>query len=363
MSILTFIIILLLVILVHEFGHFIVAKKAGVRVDEFGFGFPPKLFGKRFGETEYTFNLLPIGGFVRIFGENPADPEIEGPDKDRSFVSKPKWAQAAVLVAGVVMNFVLAWVMFMAVFAIGAPFSTSGEVPAGGEIKNVELKVTYVEPESPADSKGLLPGDTIASISSTDASVTDPTLAEVQEFVSGHPDEAIEVSYQRGSQAIEIVDITPILNDDLGRPVIGIAMDTVGILELPIHRAVIEGTKYTFVSTGNIAVQLFHFFKGIFTREVDFGQVAGPVGLAKIVDAAAQQGIVPILILIAVISINLGIINLLPIPALDGGRLLFLLIEVIQRKPIKPTVAQTVNSIGFILLVLLMVVVTYFDIF
>ncbi|MEI8175073.1 MAG: site-2 protease family protein, partial [bacterium] len=112
MSIIIFIIILLVLVLVHEFGHFFTAKKFGIRVDEFGFGFPPKIFGKKFGETEYSLNLLPIGGFVKIFGENPDDENTNGPDASRSFVHKPKWQQAIVLFAGVFMNFLLAWILF-----------------------------------------------------------------------------------------------------------------------------------------------------------------------------------------------------------------------------------------------------------
>ena len=125
MSIIIFLIILLVLVLVHEAGHFFLAKRFGIRVDEFGFGFPPKLFGKKWGETEYTLNLLPLGGFVKIFGETPDDENINGPDSARSFVNKAKWKQAVVLVAGIAMNFLLAWVLFSFGFMSGLPTSAS----------------------------------------------------------------------------------------------------------------------------------------------------------------------------------------------------------------------------------------------
>ena len=140
MNILIFLIILLVLVLVHEFGHFFTAKRFGIRVDEFGFGFPPKLFGIKKGETEYTFNLLPLGGFVKIFGENPNEENTNGPDADRSFINKPKWKQAVVLFAGVLMNFLLAWVLFSFGFMSGLPTSVGSGV-GNGELTDVNLVV------------------------------------------------------------------------------------------------------------------------------------------------------------------------------------------------------------------------------
>ena len=146
--------ILLVLVLVHEFGHFFTAKKFGIRVDEFGFGFPPKLFGVKKGETEYTFNLLPIGGFVKIFGENPDDENTNGPDKERSFVNKPAWQQAIVLFAGVFMNFMLAWVLFSIGFMSGLPTSVGNE-PNGYSLSNINLTIVSVLEKSPAEMAGL----------------------------------------------------------------------------------------------------------------------------------------------------------------------------------------------------------------
>src|SRR3989344_5009647 len=167
MSILIFFIILLVLIIVHEFGHFFSAKRFGVRVDEFGFGFPPKLFSKKYGETEYSFNALPIGGFVKIFGENPEPEQARygaGPDKEdfsRAFFNKPRWQQAIVLFAGVLTNFLLGWLLFSVAFMSGLPMSAGGEVE---NLRDVNLTVVSVIKDSPAARAGLAPGDRIISI-------------------------------------------------------------------------------------------------------------------------------------------------------------------------------------------------------
>ena len=165
MPILIFIIILLVLVLVHEAGHFFVAKKFGIRVDEFGFGFPPKLFGKKYGETEYTLNALPLGGFVKIFGENPDEENTNGPDAKRSFVNKPKWQQALVLFAGIFANFLLAWLLLSFGFMSGLPTSVGSE-PKGYALEDVHLVVVSVSKDFPAEVAGLKSGDKINSLMS-----------------------------------------------------------------------------------------------------------------------------------------------------------------------------------------------------
>ncbi|MCK5027708.1 MAG: site-2 protease family protein [Candidatus Pacebacteria bacterium] len=363
MSIITFIIVLLVIVLVHEFGHFIVAKRSGIRVDEFGFGFPPKIFGKKFGETLYSINLFPIGGFVRIFGETPNEESISGPDAKRSLFNKSKWTQAAVLGAGVIFNFLLAWVLFIGIFLMGAPYSVTDNIPKGGVIEDPRLTVTYVLPDSPADRAGIKPGDKIVWVRSEENDVlSEPTDVEVQQFVSEYPYDMITIAYKRGNTQLDTIEVKPEHSERLGRPAIGITMDNVGRLRLPAHRAVLEGTKTTGVMTVAVTIGLFDFFRGIMTGGADFEAVAGPIGIVGVVGDAAQLGIVSVMILTAVISINLGLINLFPFPALDGGRLLFLGIEAVRKKSIKPQVANTVNSIGFFLLLLLMAIITYYDI-
>src|SRR3990167_1683038 len=195
MSIIIFIIILLVLVLVHEFGHFFTAKKFGIRVDEFGFGFPPKLFGKKYGETEYTVNLLPIGGFVKIFGEDP-----NGPDRERSFVHKAKWKQAIVLVAGVAANFLLAWLLFSFGFMSGLPASVGSEI-GGTKLNDVNLVVLSVLPDSPAETAGLKAGDKIVDIRNGDNSTTYISPATVKSFILSSEGKEIDIGYLRGKSA------------------------------------------------------------------------------------------------------------------------------------------------------------------
>ena len=259
MTILVFIIVLVVLIVVHEFGHFVVAKWAGMRVDEFGLGYPPRLFGYKKGETLYSLNAIPFGGFVKIHGEDG----LMGGERDvRAFSAKPRHIQAVVLVAGIAMNLILALVIF------------TGLLMAPHRVSDHEIAAA-----------------------------------------------------------------------------------------LPLASALIKGVEVTWHVTSATAVALAHFFAGVLTFSADLSQVTGPVGIAGAVGAAAQSGWQSLLSLTALISINLALINLIPVPALDGGRLLFVIIESIIRRPIKPVVAQTVNVVGFALLILLMVVVTFNDIY
>ena len=228
MSIVIFIIILLVLVLVHEFGHFFTAKRFGIRVDEFGFGFPPKLFGKKFGETEYTLNLLPLGGFVRIYGESPDDENMNGPDAARSFVNKAKWKQALVLFAGIFANFLLAWFLLSVCFMSGLPTSTDSAI-AGSKLSDVHVVVVSVVPKSPAEKAGLKTGDKILEITSGKNSTTYISSETVQSFVLNSAGEEIDIGYTRGQNSqINTAKIIPVENMTDNKFEIGIAMDTIG---------------------------------------------------------------------------------------------------------------------------------------
>jgi len=360
MSILLFIIILAVLILAHEFGHFIIAKRSGIRVDEFGIGFPPKIFGKKIGETEYSLNLLPIGGFVKIFGETPDEESSNGPDAKRSFINKPKYIQAAVLFAGVFFNVLLAWFLISAGFMIGLPTPVDA-TPEGRPLQNINLVITEILPDSPAQNSGLQVGDKILSLKAGENGIILPSPEATQEFIATRTGEDITVAIQRGKQSAEDFIIRPI-EGIIERPAIGIAMDEIGILKLPFYLAFWEGAKLTIMLTEATFFGLTGFLGDIFTGNADLSAVAGPVGIVGIVGDASGFGFIYLLSLTALISINLAIINLIPFPALDGGRLLFLLIETIKGSPIKPSIANATNAIGFALLILLMVVITYSDI-
>lgn len=359
MSILIFIVILLVLVVSHEFGHFIVAKKSGIRVDEFSFGFPPKLFGKKIGETSYNLNALPFGGYVKIFGENGDDGDISEDDKKRSFVHKPRYIQALVLVAGVVMNFLVAWLLLSVGFMSGLPSSAS-VAPTGSNVSNQYLTVTSILKDSPAEKSGMKIGDKLISFDSGTDMTETPSAESVKYFVSKHVDQDVVVNIIRGNESKKIT-VKPELNKD-NVPAIGIAMDYIGKLKLPVHKAVWEGLKLTSNLTASTTVGFFHLIKGAITGTANLSEVTGPVGIVGVVGDAAKFGFVYLLSFTALISINLAVINLLPFPALDGGRLLFLLIEKIKGSRIKPEIANWVNTIGFGLLMLLMLFITYHDI-
>lgn len=252
MEILIFVAVIVVLIVAHEFGHFIAAKWSGMRVDEFGIGYPPRaLTLGKVGETEITLNWLPFGGFVRIFGENGGDGD------PRAFSAKPRVLQAIVLVAGITMNMLVAWLILSMLYVVGA----------------------------------------------------------------------------------------------------------FGVTHIPLFSALARGAVLTYQLTVSTAVALVHFFSSIFTFSVDLSQVAGPLGIAGALGTASSVGASSVFFLVALISINLALVNLIPVPALDGGRLLFVIIEGIFRRPLPARFAGAVNGVGFAFLVLLMVVVTVHDIF
>jgi regulator of sigma E protease len=361
-------------VLVHEAGHFFVAKRFGIRVDEFGFGFPPKLFSFKKGETEYSFNLLPLGGFVKIFGENMEeadlvevgflDNEKNSEKKEqarRSLISKPKWQQALVLFAGIFANFVLAWFLFSVGFMSGLPTSVGNEV-AGYKLKDINLVVVSVLAKSPAENAGLKIGDKIISLkTSNNDSVPNINPDTLKSFVVSHKNQEIDIGYLRGKNPeVNIAKVTP--KEIGGEPIIGISMDEIGTSKLPLLPAFWEGLQLDWTMTKNTVVGLFSLISEAIRGKGSLTDVAGPVGMVGIVGDAYQFGFVYLLSFAALISINLAIINLLPFPALDGGRLFFLLIEKIKGSRINPKIADTVNMIGFYVLIFLMLVITYHDV-
>jgi len=353
MNIIIFIIILAALILVHELGHLLAAKKVGMRVDEFGIGLPPKaatLFTK--DETKYTLNWIPFGGFVRIFGENPGEESISGQESSRSFVNKPKWAQALVLVAGVAFNILFAWLLISIGFMTGLP----APVDYSDNVRNASLTVTSVLADSPASEAGLQVGDEILNV----GNIENPTPEDLQNYIQSHGSEEIVIEYMRGEISEEIL-VSPELNES-GVPMIGISMDIIGTLKLNPVEALWEGVKMTVSLTGAVIVGLGSFFLSAFTGGADLSQVTGPVGIVGLVGDASNLGLVYLLSFTAFISINLAVINLIPFPALDGGRLLFVLIEKIKGSPIPTKVFNALNGIGFAILILLMIIVTISDV-
>ena len=363
MEILIFIVVIVALIVVHEFGHFVVAKWSGMRVDEFGLGYPPRamIIGK-IGETEYTLNWLPFGGFVKIFGEDPSFDKLGMPN---SFSSKTRLAQALVLVAGVAMNLFFAYVLITGALVMGTPRALSENEVATA--KNVELAVANVLPGSPAAQAGLLPGDVILFAEDGHNMLPETTPSAFTKFVSeGGSNKTITLSVRHSDGKETTLFARPIeglIASDPSRPAIGVEVANIGVVPLSLGSAIVEGARLTWSATILTAVGLWHFFYGVFTLSADLSQVAGPVGIAGVVGTASMQGFGYLFSIMAIISINLALINLIPVPALDGGRLLFVIIESVIRRPIKASVAHAVNAVGFVFLILLMLVVTAHDIF
>lgn len=375
MNILIFFIILLVLVLVHEFGHFFTAKSFKIRVDEFGFGFPPKLFSFKKGETEYSVNALPFGGFVKIFGEDVDEADFlevgfldkeEDPEKmklaERNLANKPKYQQALVMFAGIFANFLLAWVLFSFSFMSGLPMSVGSE-PSGYSTMETNLVVISVLANSPAEISGLKSGDKIISMKSGNDIISEINPDILKSFVISHSDKEIEFSYLRGkSEFLNTTKIIPIKNSAESNPTIGIAMDQVGIVKLPVLSAFWEGLKLDWSVTKDTVIGLYTLIKEGIMGKGSFSSVTGPVGMIGIVGNAYQFGFVYLLSFAALISINLAVINLIPFPALDGGRLLFLLIEKVKGSRLNPKFANTANMVGFAILILLMLLVTYHDV-
>lgn len=364
MTILIFILVLVALIAVHEFGHFVAAKLSGMRVDEFGLGYPPRAWGTRIGETEYTLNWLPFGGFVKIFGED-ADETAQAP-APRSFGSRPRILQALVLVAGIAMNLVFAYLLISATLVMGTTRALTDE--EAQRAPDAVLAVASVLPGSPAEQAGLAPGDAILSARSDARAFTGTDAAAFTSFVAedAFVGESLSLEVRGADGEVRTVEAAPrtdVIAAAPERAALGVGLATVGTVSTPWWQAPIDGAVLTWELTTQTAIALAHFFAGIFTLSADLSQVAGPVGIAGAVGDASSTGFAALMTITALISINLALINLLPIPALDGGRLLFVIIEAVTRRPIKPSFANAVNGIGFLVLIGLMLVVTASDLF
>lgn len=354
MSILIFLIILSALIIVHELGHFLVARRFGIRVDEFGLGFPPraaKLFTWK--NTPFTLNWLPFGGFVKIFGENPNSEEGDTTSSE-SFISKNRAIQSAVLIAGVAGNFLFAWALFSLGFMTGIPAPASDF-----QTENVRTTVTTVLPGSPAGDAGLRSGDAIISISRGET-VSGLSPEEISLFIAQSEGPLI-FGIDRGGEISEktVVPETGIIGE---RPAVGISMELIGTAKLPPHEALWQGLKTTSNLTLATASAIGSFIFEAIGGKADLSGITGPVGIVGMVGDARELGFGYLLTFTALISINLAIINLLPFPALDGGRLLFVGIEALTRRSIPTRVANVANGIGFALLIFLMVLITIQDV-
>jgi regulator of sigma E protease len=345
-SILVFLLVLSVLILVHEFGHFIMARRAGILVEEFGFGLPPRLIGKKVGETIYSINWLPFGGFVRLHGENYEE-GITNPK--RAFLNKNKKTRVGIIVAGVVMNFLLGILAFAIVYSFsGIPKDTK------------TLKVVDVSAGSPAQSAGVVVGDVITKVGKDSVISVNDFIGKVGE----QKGKSVNFEILRNGGTVKL-QMKPRENPPAGEGPLGVTITTTEIYYPPVWQRPFYGVYYGFkealfwgkniaMGLGSIIVDAFH---GHAPKDV-----SGPVGIFAVTSQAAKNGILTIINFVGILSINLAILNIIPFPALDGGRLLFIGIESIIGKKVIPKVEATIHSIGMIILLALILAITIGDI-
>ncbi len=366
LTILIFIIILGLLVFVHEAGHFIVAVRNGIKADEFGFGFPPRMFGFYKDETTgkykfvwgnkdvqskntlFSMNWLPLGGFVRIKGE---DGHSHDPD---SFAGKSAWIRVKVLGAGVFMNFIFAWLLISIVLMIGFPHA----IDSGNRLEyaNTKIYITNVLKNTPASEMGLQAGDQVVTIDSKQVS----GLEEVSAIIKSKQGTEIVIGVNRLGKELNLHG-TPRMNPPENEGALGIGFTETAIVKLGFFEAIYQGALNTYEMTKQILVALGQMFGMLFGGDKVAVDVTGPVGIVYMTKQMSDLGFVYLLQFAAILSINLGIVNILPFPALDGGRIFFVLLEKLKGRPVSQKVEMALHQIGFLLLLLLMAVITIRD--
>lgn len=371
-------------IISHEWGHFIAARRNGIRVDEFGFGFPPRLGGLRLlrrksnadqklplkkwqwvlGSKEiteevrdenyeygtlYSFNLLPLGGFVKIKGENSLESDVN--DKD-SFFTKKAWQKALVLCAGVAMNIAVAFVLIAVGMMVGLP-QDIGNMEDVSRVKDRKINVLEVMNGRPAEAAGIKAGDAIVKVDDLDR----PRIKSMQEYADEHRDTPIVITVEREKE-LKTFTVTPTAASGTLKAGIGVGIIETGTVRYPWYEAIYKGFITTFKLLGAIIVAFYDLIKNLVTGQGVGEGVSGPVGVVKMTGQVARMGFIYLLQFTAMLSLNLAVLNILPIPALDGGRLLFVIISTIIRRPVTPKIEQTAHVIGFCLLMLLVILVT-----
>lgn len=330
-------------VLIHEAGHFFAAKRAGLLVEEFGFGFPPRIASKKIGETVYSLNWLPFGGFVRVHGEKTT--EFEGGSskevpliKERAFVYQSVWTRFIVIGAGVAINFLFGWFLLSVVFFVGSPRS---------------VMVTETLALAPGAEAGLLEGDQLIDFTSAQEFIS---------YVNTHRGEEISLRALRGGEE-KVVLVVPRTHPPVSEGALGIAVSDMGFERLGFFQSIIQGFTTALHTTGEIFLSLVYLIADLFQTGGALAEgVVGPIGILGVAGQLAGIGYIYLVQLLALISLNLAVLNILPIPALDGGRILFLFIETIKGGPIKRKRELLANAISFGVLFLVMIFITARDI-
>jgi regulator of sigma E protease len=370
-TIIIFIITLLVLVVIHELGHFLVAKKFGIKVEEFGFGIPPRAWGKQVGETLVSINWLPFGGFVRLLGEDETDKKIL--ENKRSFASQTVGKRILVVLAGVFMNLILAWILFYITlgfrgFQAEYPLLIDHHFWAVSQTNQSQVLVSAIAKNSPAANSGITPNDQIIALNGHNLTGAADLISQTKNQAGKEVSltvKNINTNEQRS------VQLTPRINPPAGQGALGIVLAEVTVAKLnyntptekllagPIHS--VNVVVYSGKIIGTLIGQSFK------TRTLGpvSETLSGPVGITQVVNTILTQEknpLLPYLDFVALLSLNLAIMNVLPFPALDGGRLFFLYIEAITRKKVNANVEKWIHAVGMAILLMLMLLVTFSDI-
>ncbi len=339
------IIVISVIVFVHEFGHFAMSKLGGVRVEKFSLGFPPAIFKKRVGETLYSIGAIPFGGYVKLAGEDAE--RADKPPLPYELSAKPKWIRASIMLAGPLMNFVLALILFWAVIAFHGMGSMSETAVIGGIVEG-----------APADSAGLEPLDSIVAIDGAPVA----SWNDLSEIIHARPGEAVELSLVRAGSAlaVKVIPKPEKISSDSGEAVIGLIGIQPNIVFEPLgfFKAIPASFSLLYEVLGSMVL----FFKKIFSSGVEKGDIGGPILIARMAGASAKAGWASFLFFLAALSVNLGILNLLPLPALDGGQLVLIGIEALRRKTLSFKTRIIIQQLGFLFIIALMIYITFSDV-
>jgi regulator of sigma E protease len=344
---LSFLVVLGILIFVHEFGHFLVARRLGVGVTKFSFGFGPKLAGCKRGETEYLISAIPLGGYVKLVGENDGE-EIPPEQQEKAFCNKPVWVKMAVVAAGPIGNLLFAFLVFWAIFLGGVPVLTP--------------KIGDVMPDTPAARAGLAAGDLVVRIGEKKITTWDELAAGIKESGAG---KGLPLTVRRGEEEIRVT-VTPEIRE--GRTIFGERVDgpKIGVVA---SKEIIQRKINPVAAVGRAAEETWRItYLTVLTvgklvmRVIPSDSLGGPILIAQMAGDQAREGVSPFVYFLGLLSVNLGILNLLPIPILDGGHLLFFSIEALRRKPLSPQARMMAQQVGLALILMLTALVFYNDI-
>lgn len=356
LTIISFILVLTVLVLVHELGHFLTAKWLKVKVEEFGFGFPPRAWGKKIGETIYSLNWLPIGGFVKLYGEDEAgggslqikDVTKNTKDLNRAFFARPIWQRFVIVFAGVFMNFALATVLLTYLVGVQG-------IPTPGK----DVVVAAVVKDTPAEKAGLVVGDVVKKVDNE--IIASPT--QLISYTKSHLGQKILLEVKTKNNKNVQISVTPRLHYPSDQGAMGIAVGTnVVVVRYPWYLWPFVGLREALQQSWLIVAGLGKLLVQLFTKGQVPQGLAGPIGIAQITGQFVQMGVNATLSLLALLSLNLAILNVLPIPALDGGRLFFIVYEAVFRRKISPRAEGYAHAVGMALLLALIALITFHDI-